>query len=431
MESSWVRLTLQLQCDSSVKSAVLWESHLLDAVRANSSRLISVYLAVPQALRPKELHQALFLAAELGLVDVLEALMGAGVKVEEARDGWLNSPLYVAVSHNQAGATKMLAGVGPRSVVDGFSCSAKNTPCHLAARLGYEECLRVLLEYGASVNVKDSSGCTPLILAVKNKRYGAIKLLLESGCAVSVQDSSGRTALHYASQTATGVSLLLNAGAEVNVVDNDGCTPLFLAAAEGFDVVVKTLAATGRCDVNLAQNTTRRTPLHLLAYKGHGACIPDLVNAGADINVYDAQQRSALWYAVSNSRVDVVKLLLRANSQADTFRCPGSLPPEACPVRLAFSKGLVKVLKLFILTGYDSGHLRECLAQPQAEQLFSQADLHHWLHRARDVMSLRSTCRKWIRHHLGYHFYHDLQQLPIPPALRDYLFLKELDEEQD
>ncbi|XP_076445023.1 ankyrin repeat domain-containing protein 55-like isoform X2 [Babylonia areolata] len=404
---------------------------LLEAVRSNSIRLISIYLAVPQALAPRELHQALFLAAELGFVDVLRALMGAGVKVEEARDSSHNTPLYVAVSHNQAGAAKLLAELGPRTVVDGFSSSARNTPCHLAARLGYEECLRVLLEYGASVNVRDSSGCTPLILAVRYKRYGALKLLLESGCDVNVRDGAGRTALHYASQTATGVSLLLEAGCEVNVRDKDGSTPLLLAAAEGLSGVVKTLAATGRCDVNLAQTATQRTPLHLLAYKGHGECIPELIDCGADINLNDSQQRSALWYAVSNSRVDVVKLLLRANSQADTFRCPESSPRDACPVRLAFSKGLVKVLKLFILTGYDSGHLRECLAQPEAEQLFSQADLHHWLHHARDVMSLRSTCRKWIRHHLGYHFYHDLQQLPVPPAMRDYLFLKELDDDHD
>lgn len=248
---------------------------------------------------------------------------------------------------------------------------------------------------------------------------------------MDVQDASGRTALHYASQTATGVKLLLDKGADLNIRDEDGATPLFAAAAEGLSNVVRTLTATGRCDVNLAQYDTGRTPLHLLAYKGHAECIPDLIDAGADVNLYDKQQRSALWYAVSNGRVDVVKLLLRANSQVDTFCCPDCFTDEACPVRLAFSKGLVKVLKLFILTGYDMVHLRECLSQPEAEKLFSQADLDHWLLRARDVMSLRCTCRMWIRHHLGYHMYHDLQELPVPPSVRDFLFLKELDDEEE
>jgi hypothetical protein len=91
--------------------------------------------------------------------------------------------------------------------------------------------------------------------------------------------------------------------------------------------------------------------------------------------------------------------------------------------------GHVKMLKLFILTGYDREHLRECLAQPDAENLFSRDDLRHWLSHARDVMSLRCTCRKWIRHHLGYQLQHHIPQLPVPPTVRDFLFLKELDDD--
>ena len=48
---------------------------------------------------------------------------------------------------------------------------ARNMPIHEAARLGYLECLHVLLQHGASTNSRDSAGATPLILAVKHKRY--------------------------------------------------------------------------------------------------------------------------------------------------------------------------------------------------------------------------------------------------------------------
>ncbi|KAK7494810.1 hypothetical protein BaRGS_00013937 [Batillaria attramentaria] len=385
--------------------------------------------SVPQALAPRELQLSLFLASQLGHVDVLRALVVAGVAVGEARDNNNNTPLYVAVANNQPQAAQVLAAAA-RTVIN-TPGGARNTPVHEAARLGHEECLHVLLEHGTNVDSRDSSGNTPLILAVRHKRYSAIKALLEAGCDVDVKDNHGRTALHYACHTATAVPLLLTAGADVNVRDKEGCVPLMMAATEGLSHVVRLLSGTGRCDVNLALPESRRTPLHLLAYKGHAACIPDLIAAGADINLYDGEERTALWYAVSNGRVDVVKLLLRANSQADTFRCPHHLPPAACPIRMALTKGLVDVIKLFILTGYDSDHLRDCLSQSEAITLFEQAGLQHWLLYARDVMSLRSTCRKWIRHHLGYHLYQHLQQLPVPPAIRDYLFLAELDDAHD
>lgn len=323
-------------------------------------------------------------------------------------------------------------------------------PVHEAARLGHVECLQILLEHGTTPNARDTQGATPLILAVMHKRYTTVKALLEAGCAVDVQDNPGRTALHYACQhghNATAVPLLLAHGVHLNLQDNDGCTPLFMAASEGLSHVVRALVRTGRCDVNLATHGTRRTPLHLLAYKGHADCLLDMIAAGADINLRDVEGQTALWHAVNNGRVEVIKLLLKANNQAHNFRCSTHLPTtstlssagraghggqvEVCPVRLALDKGLVAVVKLFILTGYDNKHLRECLTQPDAIQLFTQAGLQHWLHHASDVMSLRSTCRKWIRHHLGRHLCQQVTHLPLPPALRDFLFLAELDEHHD
>lgn len=281
------------------------------------------------------------------------------------------------------------------------------------------------------MNIKRNHSDHIIILGSRCEGVCVLQALLDAGCLLDVQDEAGRTALHYAAHTATAVSLLLAAGADLNVRDTHGCTPLMMAASEGLSHVVRVLASSGRCDVNVALPDSGRTPLHVLASKGHAECLPELMEAGADPNAYDREERTALWYAVSNARLDVVKLLLRANSHADSFLCPPHLPPPACPTRLALEKGQVSVLQLFILTGYDRHHLQLCLALPQAAQLFQQAQLHHWLHHARDVMTLRATCRKWIRHHLGTRLYHHLHHLPVPPAIRDYLFLAELDDKHD
>jgi ankyrin repeat protein len=55
------------------------------------------------------------------------------------------------------------------------------TPLYQASRLGRIEIVRVLVEYGASVEVKDSEGWTPLDVASGEQRDEIIKLLLEHG----------------------------------------------------------------------------------------------------------------------------------------------------------------------------------------------------------------------------------------------------------
>ena len=55
------------------------------------------------------------------------------------------------------------------------------TPLHLAAEMGYEECLNILVGNGARVNTQDSSGDTPLHIAAKHGHIGCMKILLEAG----------------------------------------------------------------------------------------------------------------------------------------------------------------------------------------------------------------------------------------------------------
>ena len=72
----------------------------------------------------------------------------------------------------------------------------KRTALHISAANGADEFVRLLLENGASPNVKDVNGNTPLHLAACSGFIPIVTLLLHYGGDISATDTNGRTPLH-------------------------------------------------------------------------------------------------------------------------------------------------------------------------------------------------------------------------------------------
>ncbi|KAK6212805.1 putative ankyrin-repeat protein [Pestalotiopsis sp. IQ-011] len=130
-----------------------------------------------------------------------------------------------------------------------------DTPLHSAARQGNMDMANLLLEAGASVNTPDDNGDTPLHKVGNFRKVDMTKLLLKAGAYVNAQNKVGssplaavecvevllqrgadvnitdmnkRTALHEAAKLNRihAMELLIRGGADVNVVDIDGQTAL-------------------------------------------------------------------------------------------------------------------------------------------------------------------------------------------------------------
>lgn len=117
-----------------------------------------------------------------------------------------------------------------------------------AAQRGHLRTVRLLLDSGSNVNLKNYFGSTPLLLAVcNNQDLAMVKYLMQRGAQLKDRDDLGTTPLMCASEhgNVSVVKFLLDKNAEINARNRVGQTALFYAAREGKFLTVKLLLQNG------------------------------------------------------------------------------------------------------------------------------------------------------------------------------------------
>jgi hypothetical protein len=186
---------------------------------------------------------------------------------------------------------------------------APENPFVRAAQEDNLEALAALIA-GMNVNLRDKqSNTTALEHAVRNANREMVQLLLASGATVNLKNDSGQTVLMMLDDDATSDLMwdLINAGAKVNLQDDTGDTALMQAAAANNIEALKTLIDAG-AEVN-TKNKHGRTALMLASGEGYINIVRALVLAGADINAADEDKMDALANASRNDRLPVVRFL--------------------------------------------------------------------------------------------------------------------------
>jgi hypothetical protein len=93
--------------------------------------------------------------------------------------------------------------------------------------------LKLLLDHGADVNLKDGDGIAPLHIAIvtePDKRV--IDLLLAAGANINIRNSKQNTPLHLCASHGMQIDILqmlVEHGSDVNAINAEGSTPLDLA----------------------------------------------------------------------------------------------------------------------------------------------------------------------------------------------------------
>lgn len=100
---------------------------------------------------------ALYAAAICNAVDVAQLLIDSGADLNHRSNQY--TALEIA-SHRGPDVAVLMIKKGAR--VNTFDYYTKESPLHTAAKCGFQELVKALLQHGADVNVKDMRGLTPL-----------------------------------------------------------------------------------------------------------------------------------------------------------------------------------------------------------------------------------------------------------------------------
>jgi hypothetical protein len=166
--------------------------------------------------------------------------------------------------------------------------------------------VRELLAAGEDVNAKDEGydNITPLFLAVEAANLEIVRLLLDFGAKVNVRDEEGRTPLMRLDEDATPelVDLLASHGAKLNLADKEKNTPLIIGIENNIGTSVVEAMIRAGADVRMA-NKEGTTALMNAAGDNNFEMVKLLVEAGADVNAKDDEGGTA-WDKTSDEEIE-------------------------------------------------------------------------------------------------------------------------------
>ncbi|CAM9579531.1 unnamed protein product, partial [Laminaria digitata] len=306
------------------------ETPLHKAARSGNPGVVKALCAARMKANVRNRHREtpLLLAVRAGSSDAVTALLASGARLDEPDASGVTPVCQAAMSgqaellmimanSNQACRKSNREAAAPHTLIStsertssgrasaaarrrslhrpgqappptGGSCSSKGrggnhvpvpplSPVHEAAATGHVETLSLLLQFGSSLEERDTAsgvvGDTPLSRAVREGQLDCARVLLEAGAMMGRENARGETPLVVAIRAgqASAVELLAQRGASL---DGGGSTGR-LTGANG-------RAPAGAREKMMARR--RVEPLELAMREGQLACAAVLIESGARIS---------------------------------------------------------------------------------------------------------------------------------------------------
>jgi len=276
--------------------------------------------------------------------EVLEYLVAKGADINHVDNGG-HTPLMTAVTHLGGKDSKTifkfletflsfkpnLDSQQIRQNTGGYSA------LHLTGRFGFVDCARLLLDKGATIDLKSlDTGGTPLHTAAGANQTGVAECLIQHKAKLEILDKSGATPLILAVYQSHKdmVKVLVGAGAAINIKSpvNILVTPLVQAATnpdpfkhkDNLAIIADLLSKKGDVDFQAANG---RTALMAAAQQSNSSQGVEraalLISKGATLDMVNNKGETALMLAAGAGNEKLVKLLMDKGADAQKMNGAG------------------------------------------------------------------------------------------------------------
>jgi ankyrin repeat protein len=286
----------------------------------------------------QEIPNPLYYSARCGFYDLVKHLAVKCPEHVNAICGRYRLPLFAALEQDHVEIVELLLEHGAN--VDARETTGETMLLKVLSRPQHNlvEIVTLLLKHGADVNARDTTFKSSLHLAECRGELKVAQMLLDHKPDVNSQDNNGRTPLHVLLECRTNdegnvlnhTLLLLGLGADVNRRDKDNVTPLHLAIRRGWFKFARILLERG-ADAT-ANNNTGKTPLHILSESrtdDEGNVLDHallLLELGADVNRRDKNNETPLHLAIRRGWFKFARILLEHGADATADNNTGKTP---------------------------------------------------------------------------------------------------------
>ncbi|CAF0850081.1 unnamed protein product [Didymodactylos carnosus] len=222
----------------------------------------------------------------------------------DASDEERRTPLHYACFFNNIEMCSLLLSNGSNP---NLQDKTGNSPLHYACEKGFVEIIELLLngKHKVNLNCTDNNLITPLHLCAFNGHSDCLKKLIDSGANIDVRTTSGALPIHYAAYFGNIdlLNILLNRSQKRTQLDDTdliGNTLLhFAACTMSFNSTIINHILTLEKTLLNVKNNRGQTPLHLAVSHNNIDAVSQLINAGVDASIVDNDHLSPLHLCTS------------------------------------------------------------------------------------------------------------------------------------